>query len=815
MNTRRFRLLFFAAACTVYCQGPGILRGVVSDPQGQPVASARLSLFSSANATRLDSIQSVNGQFEFSGISAGRYLIEAAAEGFRQATVIVEFQPAASKPLEIRLEIRGVEQSILVTAEGGAQSLDEIAKAVSVVSRSEIDSRDEYSLTESLRNTPGLIIRNLGGPGQSTSIRSRGLGPSATAVLIDGMRFRDSATTQGDASSFLGSLNIVNPERVEVLRGSGSSLYGTNAVGGVVNVVTEQGGAPLHGDLLFEGGNLGLVRGRATSAGAALQNRFLYSGGLLHLNVSSGVDGDDRTRSTGGQGFARYRLRDGLFSSVRFFGSDDFVQPNASPTATGIPAANIPNTTIVQAIPLPISEVLNSLAGRPIQAGNATFIPSRNDPDNRRASRFYTTALKLQQTVNSLLNWQVSYQRVDTDRIFQNGPAGIGSQPAVSNFSRITGGVHTVDARLAVRLSRWDTLSGGYEWERESYRDTEDNRIPGPSRVATDTLAKQTSNAGYLQNQLSLLNQRLQISFSGRLQSFVMQRPSFVTTGTANNYATVALSSPPRALTGDVALAYFAVRSGTKFRAHAGNSYRAPGLAERFGAGFFFSPTTTQVTFTPYGDPRLAPDRYNSFDAGVDQYFASNKIRVSGTYFYTRTVHIILFDSAGVVINGRTDPFGRTSGYYNAGGGISRGVEFSAEARPFRSTVLNASYTYTRANTDQDVQVRGFFQVFAVPSHTFALMANQQFGRKTDVTVDLYQASSYFNPLSAAGRSRAYQYPALTKLDVVVSRLVWSREAKALRMYAKVDNLLDRDYYETGFRTPGITWIAGLRMNFR
>jgi iron complex outermembrane receptor protein len=788
---------------------------VVTDPQGRPVAAARLSLFASANSNRIGQARTFNGEFEFPGVPPGRYLIQAVAEGFRQTTLPVDFQPGAAKTVEIQLQVEGVRQSVVVTAEAGAQSMDQIAKAVSVISRAEIEARDEYSVSETVRNTPGLVVRNLGGPGQSTSIRSRGLGPSATAVLIDGMRFRDVATTQADASSFLGNLNIINPESVEVLRGSGSSLYGTNAVGGVVNLVTEQGGAPLHADLQVEGGSLGLLRGRGGVGGAALADRLLYSGGLLHLNVMSGVDGHDRARSTGAQGFARYRLGAGLSASARYFGSDDFVEPNSSPTAAGLPATNIPNATIVAAVPLARSQVQNSLAGRPILAGDATFIPSRDDPDNRRASRWHSGLFKLQQSVNTLLDWQVNYQRVSTNRVFQNGPAGIGTQPVVPNRSQFTGGVDTVDSRVTFRIRSWETLSGGYEFERESYFNADDNRLPGPNRVSTETRAVQTSKAFYLQNQLSLLNQRLQISFSGRSQSFDLERPRFLTTGTANNYAAVPLASPPRALTGDAALSYFAARSGTKLRAHAGNSYRAPALSERFGSGFSFNPTTAQVIFSPFGDPRLAPDRYNSFDMGLDQYFAQNRIRVNGTYFYTRIVQTILFDSASAVVRPQTDPFLRTSGYFNAAGGISRGVELSAEAKPYRLLSLNASYTYTNANTDQDAQVRGFFRTFAVPAHIFTLVANQRIGKRNEVTVDLYQASSYFNPLSAAGRPRAYRYPSLTRLDVVFSRVIWTRETQALRAYFKVDNLLDREYYETGFRTPGITWISGLRMNFR
>jgi vitamin B12 transporter len=819
MTARHFHtvllLVPFCSGSMLLGQSVARLRGVVIDPQGRPIAPARLSLFSSANATQIDQVQSVEGQFEFAEVPYGRYLIQASADGFRQTTVPVYFEPNANNPVQVHLQIEGVQQTVVVTAEAAAQSVDEIAKSVSVIGRGEIDDRDEYSLSETVRNVPGLVVRNLGGPGQSTSIRSRGLGPSATAVLIDGMRFRDVGTTQADATSFLGNLNIVNPDRVEVLRGSGSSLYGTNAVGGVINIVTDQGGAPTHGDVLLESGNLGLLRGRASAGGATLNNRLLYSGGLLHLNVLEGIDGHDRARSTGVQGFAGYKLGAGISASARFFGSDDFVQPNSSPTAAGLPAGNIPNTTIVPAIPLLMSQVQNSLEGRPIQTGNATFIPSRDDPDNRRASRWHSALFKVQQTINAQLDWQVNYQRVNTNRIFQNGPAGIGTQPVVSNRSQFTGGVHTVDARLALRVKSWDTISGGYEFERESYFNADDNRLPGANRVSTETRIRQSSSAFYLQNQLSLLSQRLQISFSGRYQSFDLQRPQFLTTGTANNYATVPLSSPPRALTGDLALSYFAAKTGTKLRAHAGNSYRAPALSERFGSGFSFNSTTAQVVFSPFGDPRLSPDRYNSFDVGLDQYFAQNKVRVSATYFYTRIVQIILFDSASAVVRPQTDPFLRTSGYFNAAGGISRGVELSAEAQPLRSTSLNASYTYTNATTDQDVQVRGFFRAFAIPAHAFTLVANQQIGKKNDLTLDLCQASHYFNQLTAAGRARAYEYPAVTKLDVVVSRVIWTKEAQALRLFGKVDNLLDGEYYETGFRTPGITWITGLRMTFR
>jgi len=67
---------------------------------------------------------------------------------------------------------------------------------------------------------------------------------------------------------------------LKFLRGSGSSLYGTNAIGGVVNLVTDEGGGPFHGNLLGEGGGLGMFRGRGQFAGASRNNTIVYSAGF-------------------------------------------------------------------------------------------------------------------------------------------------------------------------------------------------------------------------------------------------------------------------------------------------------------------------------------------------------------------------------------------------------------------------------------------------------------------------------------------------------------------------------------------------------
>lgn len=784
---------------------------MVRDPQGRPVAGAELLLFREGSAGPLARAVAERGSFAFPSATSGAFLLEVSAEGFRRVSRPV----TAGESAEITLELAGVDQRVLVTAEASAQTVDQVSKAASIIGADEIAERNEYSLAETLRDTPGLLIRNLGGPGQATSVRIRGLRADATAVLIDGMRFRDVATIQGDASGFLSTFNVISFDRVEVLRGSGSSLYGSHAVGGAINVVTDPGGGPLHGGVLMEGGSLGLLRGRATVSGGTRNDRLTYSAGLVHLNVLSGVDGNDRARSTGVQSFVRYALAPSTSISARLFGSDDFVQSNVSPSVSGIPAANIPSTGIIEAIAPSVEQVKASAAGLAFPPGNATYIPARDDPDSRRASRFWTGAFRLRQQIAPALDAQVGYQRVHTTRDFQNGPAGTGFQPLVSNKSSFQGDIDTADARINWRARPWFSVAAGYEFEREGYLNSDDNRMPGPSRLAVRTEAGQHSHAAYFANQIALADRRLQISLSGRAQGFGIDRPRFVYSGTAAAYDNAAVITPPRALTGDAAVSYFLARSGTKLRAHGGNSYRAPGLYERFGSGFYYDSISNAVIFSPYGDPRLAPDRYNSIDAGIDQYLFRDRLRLSATWFYTRIVQITQFDSSASAVVFATDPFHRFSGYYNGAGGTSRGLETTAELRPDRSTLLRASYAYVNADTDQDAAVRGFFGALSVPAHSFTAFAHRQLGRKASLTVDLYRSSSYYNALFAGVRSRAYHFGGVTKIDAVAARTLRSGEKYSLEWYAKVENLLNQRFFENGFQGPRATALTGLRVAFR
>jgi vitamin B12 transporter len=802
-------LLLIVATAATNAQDVVPLRGNVVDPQANPVPDARIQVFGQDPTPLATAHTGASGEFAFDGIATGSYVVAVQKGGFRGKTISIQLT-ASTGEMHIVLELAGLSQTVVVTAAGEAQMPDEVSRPLTVISHDEIENRNDYSYGDLLNTVPGLTIQNEGGPGQYTTISAHGLPVADTAVLIDGLRFRDVTSSQGDATDFIQTLNIISPDRVEILSGSGSSLYGTDAVGGVVNIVSQEGGSPLHGELQVEGGGLGTYRGRGVLGGGALHNRFTWNVGITHVNVLNGVDGHSPWRSTGAQGIANYAISRRLDILGRFWGTDDFLISGNPPTNVGIPAANIPATGTIPAVAPSLRSVAAYANGQPANFGNATFIPNAWDPDNRRASDFIAAALILKGVISPNVNWQASYQRVDTKRVFQNGPGGVGYQPLADNYSRYQGAVDTLGGRLTAVPTTWLTLIGGYEFERELYRDHQDNNLPSPDLIVESTHAEQRSNAVYFAAQSGFFSHRLMISLSGREQTFKLSVPNFQYAGAVSNpYVGVPIHAP-HALTGDASVAYLFSRSNTKIRGHVGNAYRAPALYERFGAGFYNNPLVPdQVIFTPYGDPDLAPDRFNSVDGGVDQYLFHDRIRISATFFYTRISQLIGFVYALPL----PDPFGRTSGYMDGSGGISRGEELSIEARPTSTLSLMASYTYTNAGTDTDSTVPGYYQTFDLPRHKVSLVVTKQWNRKLDTTFDLRSYSSYLDPY--VGYGRAYLFPGYTKANLVGSYQLWQRERQAARVYCKVDNLFNATYYDGGgYRGPGLTALAGIRYSF-
>ncbi len=262
-------LLFFSlSAALVRAETGASLAGNVKDPQGHPVSGTTLTLFSRSGAAGASTTSDSSGAYRFEGLPEGDYLLRADTEGFAPfLAASIHLGAGSAEKRDIALSIAGVHAQVVVTASSTPQAPDQVSKPVTVIDRSEADLRDASALSDVVDLAPGVRVQQLGGAGAFTTIQIRGLRDQDTAVLVDGLRLRDASATQADASGLIEDLLFTDASRVEVMNGAGSTLYGTNAVGGVINVITDEGGGRTRGSVLLEGGSLGTFRGRDSTFG--------------------------------------------------------------------------------------------------------------------------------------------------------------------------------------------------------------------------------------------------------------------------------------------------------------------------------------------------------------------------------------------------------------------------------------------------------------------------------------------------------------------------------------------------------------------
>jgi vitamin B12 transporter len=171
-------------------------------------------------------------------------------------------------------------ESVIVAATRLPTPESEIASSVTVITSEDIAARQERSLPDILKDVPGLNIVRTGGPGGQTVVFMRGTNGNHTKVLVDGIDVSDpsSSTASFDFSQFL----TQDIERVEVLRGPQSGLYGSDAIGGVINIITKSGQGPTQFEASAEGGSFETFNQTAGVRGSVEQ--FHYNANVEHFH---------------------------------------------------------------------------------------------------------------------------------------------------------------------------------------------------------------------------------------------------------------------------------------------------------------------------------------------------------------------------------------------------------------------------------------------------------------------------------------------------------------------------------------------------
>lgn len=770
-------------------QNGGKIIGVVYD-NGKRASINEIELVASDGSVRKTN-SDWRGRFSFENLPNGTYTLrrQIATQLIEQA-VVIENSSTTNVQLEFTSALfvgqGSVKETVTISADA-EQPVEQVSKTVNVIDGQEMRGRADITLVDSLRTLPGLRIQQLGGFGRTANIKSRGLRNQDTAILIDGMRLRDASAITGDASPFISDLTLTSVSRVEVLRGPGSSLYGTNAIGGTIDFQTPRPAAGWHGQLSGAGGGLGFGRFRGNVSYGTSDGKYGFNTGVSRTIFTKGIDGNDDANNTNWQGRFDAKPTSRTSFSVRFFFSDAFVKLNGDPDTVGTPPAS--NAGIFNA-----------------QQG-VNFAFDSDDSDRTQDSDFFNGQFVFNHAFTDKLDVQASYSGLKTSRHNFNGPLPSGFD--FESDSIFDGQIHTANARFRWAANRVNSLTFGYEFEKEKYGN--DGLTPDGSG---DFFVRggQSSHVIYANDLVSLLDGNLQFSGGLRAQFFTLDEPSFSEQNAP--YAGLTLDSPPSAITYDGSASYYFRKSGTKLRSHFGTSYRVPSLYERFGSFYNSFAAPGQSPFVAIGDPFLKPERAYAFDAGIDQNLADGKVRLSAVYFYSKLDRTIGYGNVVSDIGSTPRQFG---GYLNTKGGNAQGGEFSGEFRPTDTTDIFASFTHTKSEQiAEQVTGSGVFTTLGIPKNQFTLVANQRFGNFW-VNFDLLVSSSYLAPIfsNTSFRTYVFRFDGNRRGDLTAGyTFPLGKSRFNVRVWGTVENLFDNEYYENGFQTIGRTARAGASFSF-
>ncbi|CAN5311552.1 TonB-dependent receptor [soil metagenome] len=255
------------------------------------------------------------------------------------ATAALLLTATAASAQAVKSDDRQVEATLLgevvVTANRSPQAASRVGQSVTVLTTEQIEASQAVAVVDLLVRTPGVSLSRNGGIGASTALRIRGAESDQTVVVIDGVKLNDPSAT-GSGYNF-GNLLTGDIARIEVLRGAQSTLWGSQAIGGVVNLVTAEPTRPFQASLDAEAGSRGTQYLRGGIGGAG--DRLVWRLAASHFQTDGfstfarGTE-NDGYENFGLSGRANVKLTDAVSLDLRAVYSDGETDIDGFPAPT-------------------------------------------------------------------------------------------------------------------------------------------------------------------------------------------------------------------------------------------------------------------------------------------------------------------------------------------------------------------------------------------------------------------------------------------------------------------------------------------------
>lgn len=775
-------------------QDGGTLTGQVVDALGARVAGATVTL-SRDGSQAGESTTNAEGTFTFPNLTAGRYRVTAAAQGFQPRTS----EPAYAGPgtrvnVELVLEVGPLQQDVVVTAEAGQVLQSQTGAPVTVIDSETLDVLNKTDVLEALRLVPGAQIVQVGERGGGTSLFLRGGNSNFTKVLVDGMAANDI----GGAFDF-SHLDTSGVERIEVLRQTNSVRYGSDALTGVVNVTTRRGTARVpEFQYAIDGGNMGTFRNSISLGGAV--RRYDYFSQYSYLTTDNNTPNSGYTRSTyagrfgvavgGGTNVSgTLRWLEGEFGSANAFSlfgiADDSTSDSDQLYATI--AADSQHTDRWQ------SSVRFGSAGQTLHYINPTPSGTPFDPFGFGANYLGNT---------------VTLTGANGATVTGRAILDFGSTYPSTFDSRTTR--RALSGETTFQVSPDVAISGGARWDREQGFDDPDG----------DPTVTRNNGGAFVEARASVVGRAY---LSGGIG--VEHNEVFGNEAVPRFSAAVYLRQPSTAGLGD-----------TKVSFNVGKGIKAPSVFQQQNAVFeLVQGTPAAANIAPAG-----PEKSRGWDVALEQGFGGGQYRARIGYYDNDFENLFEFLNRTALIRAGVAPdvanataFG---GYINSQSFSAKGVELSADAVVGRVVRFGASYTYLDAEVTEafsasavtnpafpGVQIGAFSPLvgerpFRRPANSGSLFISYVDG-PVSVALTTYFAGkrddstflsdqNFGNTLLLPNQDLD---PAYQKVDLSVSYQV-HRQAK---VYTTIENLLDKEY-EAAFGFPSLPFAirAGVRVTF-